>query len=314
VVRLSVESPTAARRRREYERYVARRTPALPREPRRLTEVDAMKLERVVVRTALQSARAMGDAERADSHERELREMDARIDEKEATVNHEAGHEEIVADWKRKVGASLAELRRLEAEADRLPPDYVERERARIAREADHSDSATLANLRAWAETALGHAAREREAGDAERDPSERVADEMLTRRLSDGVKSRRQADELLAEARRLVSLGQARKAAAYVEAARPHSPFGLGQVAADVERALDSAVPGRRRARAIERTVERSRREFEVYRRLALAEAGLGVRSDGAVGRGTPHDIAVATGSAKDMLYTLDRDASAGE
>ena len=69
--------------------------------------------------------------------------------------------------------------------------------------------------------------------------------------------------------------------------------------------------MPDRRRARAVERTVDRSVREFEVYRRLTLAEGGLGVREDGSAGRGRGPDIARATGSAKDMLHRLDQEAA---
>lgn len=197
------------------------------------------------------------------------------------------------------VGGALAALAALEAEKDRLPVEFFERERLRIVREVRFADQDAMRLLAEYQTAAMAEVRAMRAAAEATVDPATRMADMMERKQLAD---SPLDADALVERAREMLDAGQPKRAALFLDAA---ADKGGSMTAHDVrevvEQALDGAIPERAKAMSVETDVYANVAAFRAARLRQLFDARLGVRGDGSgeVGNGGS-DVDAASLAAK--------------
>jgi hypothetical protein len=208
------------------------------------------------------------------------------------------------------VAAAHAAVKSHEREREKLPPDYYERERQRLVREAQGEDAAAMQLIAAY--QAEGYAAARvlRTTADATVDPQERLA---LLAEKDELRKSDLNGEEFIAQARDALAAGfpeRAKMLLGVAESKRAR-PAPLDTIASDVETALDEKVPDRKAARDIEKAVGDNGMRLITARLVAARDSGLGVMADGTLGSGLSGDTARADVARKMTAFVSGGDFS---
>lgn len=203
------------------------------------------------------------------------------------------------------VGGALAALAALEAERDRLPAEFFDRERLRIVREVRFADQDAMRLLAEYQTDAMAEARAMRAAAEATVDPATRMADMMERKQLAD---SPLDAEALVERAREMLDAGQPKRAALFLDAAADKGgSMTAHNVREAVEQALDGAIPERTKAMSVETDVYANVAAFRAARLRQLFDARLGVRGDGTgeVGNGGS-DVYAASLAAKVEAFAI--------
>lgn len=200
------------------------------------------------------------------------------------------------------VTKGVADLAALDAqmEAGAILPKYHEAQRLAILRGIRVADGEAGDLFAAYQRETLAEARRLRALADAERDPAQRVADELEMARLSSSTLD---GDVFAEQARDVLAAGQPRRAAFLLDVAKQKGARMTDALRADVEAALDEAVPHRASAREIEAEVQDRTVEFVQIRTKALA-GSLGIAPDGTLGGGSSEERTSASVASKMAAY----------
>jgi hypothetical protein len=281
---------------RELARHNASRSPkytGYPRfDPGPLTDVDKLRLqvgqlrlehEGMEIRALLGNPAAVAAL---PGHTEKLRRLTLDLERLEGTMSTIENRDKALSRWRGLTMAPAAELAKLNADAPKLPPEWVASERKRLLEAIRIGDVGGRDAVKQYLTGAATEAALLRAAYEGEGDPGRAVADELAAARLAKG-----NGDDLVRSARRLIEAGQpeaARKFILALDLVEP-KPKLAGQAKNEYQVAMQDAAPTLRAASAVERTARDAAVAFEVERNGFLADSGLGLDMAGEVGSGQP-------------------------
>ncbi len=192
---------------------------------------------------------------------------------------------------------------------DMYPEAWYAKERDRLLSAARQGDREAVRAAQAYADDALAEARSLRAKAEATRPAADRLADEMERQRLAS---SSLDAGEFVAQAQAMLDAGQPRRASFLLSVAKDKGARLTGDVEHAVENALDRADDTRREARALEDSVASNTHRFAVARLKALADAGIGIGTDGMAGYGSVAEVTAANSRRKMLAWANGDDPSA--
>jgi hypothetical protein len=248
----------------------------------------------------LNKARASGDPDQIKAAEKLLAMHEQYLNGgKVGTNKHDLAFRGVIEKMADEVAQVGVVLKSLDERKEQFPAEYYAKERARLMAGAQQGDRAVRQAFQSYVAEAASEARKLRARAEADRDPASRAAE--ATERAALLAGSANVAD-LLAQASLMVEAERPQRAAFLLSVAKERgaSQIQTHALSQQVEASLDTAVPQRAEARAIEDALESNFRTFTGARFKVLADAGLGIAANGDAGSGGLSEVAAANASRK--------------